>query len=142
MTDPDCIFCKIVAGEAPAAMVHEDEAVVAFMDISPVTPGHLLVVPTEHHRSIATVPGTVMSHMVLIGQWLAAALRASTIRTDGINFFLADGAAAGQEIWHSHLHVFPRWPGDGFTIGAKWRDGTDFGELQQQAQSIRQAAAD
>ena len=140
--DPDCIFCKIVAGEAPAAVIHDDEAVVAFMDINPVTPGHLLVVPKEHHVSIATVPGDVVSHMTLVAQWLAAALRASDVRTEGINLFLADGAAAGQEVWHSHLHVISRWSGDGFRIAANWRGPADYDDLDRQAAAIRSAAID
>ncbi len=140
--DPDCIFCRIVAGEAPAALIHDDDAVIAFMDINPVTPGHLLVVPRQHHVAIATVPGNILSHMTVVAQWLAAALRASEIRTEGINLFLADGAAAGQEVWHSHLHVIPRWPGDGFRIAADWRGAADYDELNRQAAAIRSAATD
>jgi histidine triad (HIT) family protein len=142
MTAPDCIFCKIIAGEAPAAVVAEDEAVTAFMDINPVTPGHLLVVPKEHHVALATVPGTVVSHMMLTAQWLAAALRKSPIRTDGINLFFADGAAAGQEIWHAHLHVIPRWTGDGFRIKAEWGSNPGRAELEDHATLIRNAATD
>ncbi|MDJ0924806.1 MAG: HIT family protein [Acidimicrobiia bacterium] len=142
-TDPSCIFCKIVAGEAPAAIVAEDEVTLAFMDINPLTPGHLLVIPREHHESIATIRGSVLSHMVLIGQWLAAALRASPeIRTEGINLYLADGSAAGQEVPHSHLHLVPRWPGDGFRIRAErtWSPGP--GDLEEMAAQIRDAATD
>ena len=138
----DCIFCRIVQGEAPAAFVHRDESVVAFMDIKPVTPGHLLVVPREHHDGLATVPGTVVSHMMLTAQWLAAALRASPIRTEGINLFLADGAAAFQEIFHSHLHVIPRWKGDDFRIDANWGSNPSKRELDEQAAVIRAAATE
>ena len=141
-TDPDCIFCKIIAGEAPAAVVARDGAAIAFMDINPITTGHLLVVPVDHHVSFGTIPGAIVSHMMLTAQWLAAALRASPIRTEGINLWLADGAAAGQEVWHAHLHVIPRWSGDGLRISARRgaRPGGD--ELEQHAATIRAAAAD
>lgn len=142
MPDSDCIFCKIIAGDAPAAFVHQDEAVVAFMDINPVTPGHLLVVPKEHHANLATIPGSVAGHMMLVAQWLAAALRASPVRTEGINLFYADGEAAGQEVWHGHLHVIPRWDGDGFRIGASWGSNPSRDELQALATSIAAAATD
>ncbi len=123
-------------------MVAEDEAVIAFMDINPVTPGHLLVVPREHHASFGTIPGAVVSHMMLNAQWLSAALRASSLRTEGINLWLADGAAAGQEVWHAHLHVIPRWGGDGFRLSASRGSLPTPDELAQQAAAIRAAAAD
>lgn len=141
-TDPNCIFCKIIAGEVPATVVHDDDVSASFMDINPLTPGHLLVVPKEHHDSIATIPGSVLSHMMLVGQWLAAALRASPVRTDGINLFLADGAAAGQEVFHSHLHVIPRWSGDGIRIQSKRQPAPTREALEQLASSIRAAATD
>jgi histidine triad (HIT) family protein len=141
-TDPTCVFCRIVAGEAPAALVHEDDVVIAFMDIDPVAPGHLLVAPREHHPDLATVPGSIVSHMMLIAQWLAAALRASPVRTEGINLFYADGAVAGQEIFHSHLHVIPRWKGDGFCVDATLGSDPSLQELEEVAASIQAAAVD
>ena len=140
--DADCVFCRIVGGEAPATIVHQDEVTVSFMDINPVTPGHLLVVPREHHSSITTIPGSVLSHMTLIAQWLAAALRASPVRADGVNLFLADGAAAGQEVLHSHLHVIPRWVGDGFRVQRGSRPRPSLEDLEEVAASIRAAATD
>ena len=140
--DPYCVFCQIAIGQAPGTLVHEDDAVIAFMDINPVTPGHLLVVPKEHHAHLATVPGAVLSHMMLITQWLAAALRASLVRTDGINLFYADGVAAGQEVFHSHLHVIPRWQGDGLRIDANRRTNPSREELSEIAAAIRDAAVD
>lgn len=140
--DPSCIFCKIIAGEAPATVLHEDEAVIAFMDISPLTPGHLLVVPKEHHAYLATLPGRILSHMTLIAQWLTAALRASSVQTEGINLFLADGAAAGQEIFHSHLHVVPRWTGDGFRIQANRGSIPSREELEVTAAAVRAELVD
>ena len=142
VTDPNCVFCRIIAGDAPAALVHEDEVVVAFMDIDPVTTGHLLVVPKEHHPHLATVPGSIVSHMMLIAQWLAAALQASPVRTEGINLFYADGVAAGQEVFHSHLHVIPRWKGDGFCLDATLGSDPSLEELEEIAATVKAAAVE
>ena len=114
-----CVFCKIVAGTAPASIPYADSTTVAFLDINPMTPGHLLVVPRSHIEGLADLDAETGAHLWRVGQRMAAALRRSPIRTDGINLFLADGAAAGQEVWHVHLHVIPRWKGDGIKIGYK-----------------------
>jgi diadenosine tetraphosphate (Ap4A) HIT family hydrolase len=141
-TEPDCVFCKIVAGELPATLVAEDEVTVSFMDINPVTSGHLLVIPKEHHTSIATIPGAVLAHMALVAQWLMDALRASPVRTDGVNLYLADGAAAGQEVPHAHLHVIPRRRGDGIRIAAGRPSFPSREQLEELASQIRTAATD
>jgi len=139
-TDPNCIFCKIVAGELPAALVADDEATISFMDINPLNAGHLLVIPRDHHESIGTVPGNVLSHMALVAQSLASALRASPVRTEGINLYLSDGAAAGQEVPHAHMHVIPRFAGDGFRIRAKRPPTPSLEQLEETAAQIRAAA--
>jgi len=138
-TDPDCIFCKIVAGEIPAATVADDDSVIAFMDINPVTSGHLLVVPKGHYPSLGSIPGEVASRMMETAQGLGEALRKSAIRTEGINLWLADGAAAGQEVFHAHLHVIPRWSGDGFRLSASRGEAPTGDDLAGQAAAIRVA---
>lgn len=120
-----CVFCGIVAGRLPASVVYRDERVCAFMDIRPVNPGHLLVIPLAHAASLATLESGTGAQMFRVGQRLAQALRRSGVRCDGINFLLADGEAAGQEVFHVHLHVIPRHAGDGFGF----RYGPDFGAL-------------
>lgn len=115
-----CVFCAIVAGTAPRSVVHEDELTLAFMDIRPITAGHLLVVPKRHATYLAEVPEDTAAALMLAATRCAAALRASTLRTEGINLFLADGAAAGQEVFHTHLHVFPRFGGDGFGLSLRY----------------------
>ena len=112
-----CVFCKIVAGTAPASTPYADGTTVAFLDINPITPGHLLVVPRVHAESLAELDAETGAQLWRVAQRLAAALRRSSIRADGVMMFLADGAAAGQEVWHVHLHVIPRWKGDGVKIG-------------------------
>lgn len=108
-----CVFCEIVAGRAPAHMVAEDERTVAFMDIAPLTPGHVLVVPRLHTAALwemATADGEALMRTTLR---VAAALEAA-FRPEGINLFHATGEAAGQSVFHVHLHVVPRWRGDRF----------------------------
>jgi histidine triad (HIT) family protein len=119
----DCIFCRIVAGDAPASVVHRDDRCLAFMDIQPVNPGHLLVVPLRHAAHLADTDAETVAHLMRVAHRLAAALRTSDgVRCEGVNLFLADGAAAMQEVFHVHLHVFPRWRGDGFGL----RFGPDY----------------
>lgn len=114
--DPTCIFCKIVAGDAEASIVFQDEFVTAFMDIHPVIPGHTLVVPNEHYRNLGRIEETHAAKMFLAGQRVGEAIRSSELQCDGINLFMADGNAAGQTVFHSHLHVIPRYVGDGFGL--------------------------
>lgn len=111
-----CIFCAIVAGHAESSRVFEDEHVLAFMDIRPMTRGHLLVIPKPHASNLAELDPGLAGPIFAAAQQLAAAVRASPLRPDGVNFFLADGAAAGQEVFHVHLHVLPRFRGDGFGL--------------------------
>jgi histidine triad (HIT) family protein len=110
----DCLFCRLVSRQAEVSVVHDDERTMTFMDIQPVVPGHLLVVPRTHAASLPELDPEDGAQLFRVGQLAAAALRASTLRCEGVNFFLADGEAAGQEVFHVHLHVFPRHPGDGF----------------------------
>jgi histidine triad (HIT) family protein len=112
--DASCIFCRIIAGEAEASMVFEDDMVVVFMDIQPVTPGHLLVVPRKHVVDLAGLDDFHGARMFTVARGMAAALRGSGLRCEGVNLFLADGSAAGQTVFHTHLHVLPRFAGDGF----------------------------
>ncbi|NNF64926.1 MAG: HIT family protein [Acidimicrobiia bacterium] len=122
MTDSDCVFCDIVQRTAPATFVHEDDVVVAFLDINPVTPGHLLVVPRAHLPALSDVDAPTGAHMFNVAQHMAAALRNSGVRCDGVNLFYADGKAAFQEVFHAHLHVLPRFEGDGFKLIADWEN--------------------
>ncbi len=84
------------------------------MDIQPINPGHLLIIPNSHAACLADLEEGVGSDLFGVAQRVAAALRASGLRCEGVNLFLADGEAAGQEVFHVHLHVFPRYRGDGF----------------------------
>lgn len=138
----DCIFCAIVAGEAPASVVYDDPEILAFLTIGPVTPGHLLVIPKRHAPYLADLDEATGARMFTVGMRLAAALRAtSDIRCEGVNLFLADGEAAFQEVFHTHLHVFPRFAGDTFAISADWSVQPERQELDDVAARLRAALA-
>ena len=139
MTDPECIFCKIVADEAPATFLYEDDTVVVILDINPVTPGHLMVVPRAHLPALGDIDPKTGGHLFKVAQRMAAALRESGLRCDGVNLFYADGEAAYQEVFHAHLHVFPRYDGDGFRLIADWETQPSRSELEAVGEQIRNA---
>lgn len=139
--DPDCIFCRIVAGEIPASFVHRGATATAFMDIRPLTPGHLLVIPNRHYARLGDAPAETWAHVMRIARRLVAALRASDLQADGVNLLLADGEVAGQEVPHLHVHVIPRSAGDGFGFHGRRQPSVSpsLGELERQAEAIRAA---
>jgi histidine triad (HIT) family protein len=138
-----CVFCDIIAGRAPGSIFHRDELVCAFMDIQPVNPGHLLVVPLAHAPDLAALEPGAGAQMFRIGQLLAEAVRRSGVRCEGINFFLADGEVAGQEVFHVHLHVFPRFRDDGFGLryGPAYGILPDRSALEAKAGAVRRSLA-
>jgi histidine triad (HIT) family protein len=135
----NCTFCDILTGRLPASPVYQDEICSVFMDIRPVNPGHVLVIPKLHAASLAELDENTGGHLFAVGQRVAAALRRSGIRCEGINFFLADGESAGQEIFHVHLHIFPRYDGDGFGLqfGPHYDKRPSRAELDAVAEKIR-----
>lgn len=108
-----CVFCAIIAGRAEASVVYEDETVVAWMDLNPLTQGHLLVVPRRHAEGLDDLDRATSAHVWLVGRDMARALRRSALDCRGINVVVCDGEAAFQTVFHFHLHVIPRYPGDG-----------------------------
>jgi histidine triad (HIT) family protein len=112
----DCIFCQILSKDLQASIVWQDDRCTAFMDIQPVNPGHLLVVPNVHAAELSELDEESAAHLMRVAHRLNAALRASGLRCEGVNYFLADSEAAMQEVFHVHLHVFPRFAGDGFGL--------------------------
>ncbi len=134
-----CIFCEIVAHKAPASVLYEDEIVYAFLTIGPVNPGHLLVVPRQHVPFLADLDEETGMQLFRITMRMEKALRRSGIRCEGVNLFLADGEAAFQEVFHIHMHVFPRFQGDSFKIEADWEVKPSREELDEIAAKIRLA---
>lgn len=112
----NCIFCQIVNGELDSSIVYKDEMCTAFMDIQPVNIGHVLIVPNKHTELICDLDDNTVAHMFIVAKRINNAIRKSSIKCEGINYFLADGEAAFQEVSHTHLHCFPRFKDDGFGL--------------------------
>ena len=110
-----CIFCEIIRGESPASFTHQDDTVVAFMDVQPITHGHMLVAPREHAVLMADLDETAAMRTFRVARRLAAIAR-QTLGASGINLFVADGEVAFQDVPHFHVHVIPRYPKDGFGL--------------------------
>jgi histidine triad (HIT) family protein len=115
MRDPDCIFCKIVAGELPATIVGEDERTISFMDISPATRGHALVIPREHSADLLAVEREDLTAVSLAAQRLAGRMK-ERLGADGVNLLNSCGAVAFQTVFHFHMHVIPRYGGDSLRL--------------------------
>ena len=111
MRDPDCLFCKIVAGEVPATRVREDDRTVAFMDINPATRGHMLVIPREHSTNLLEIGSEDLAACAATAKELAA-LVIERLGADGVNVINSCGRAAWQTVFHFHLHVIPRYAAD------------------------------
>ena len=135
MRDPDCIFCKIVAGEVPGQIVQEDDRTVAFMDISPATRGHALVVPRNHWRDLLEIEHDDLEATVVAAQRLARRMH-ERLAVDGVNLLNARGAAAWQTVFHFHMHVIPRYEGDPLRLPWKPEPG-DTDEIAAVADQLR-----
>jgi len=135
-----CIFCDISAGDAEASFVYEDERTIAFLDIAPLNAGHTLVVPRTHSASLEEMEPDDAQRIVRVAQRVAIALRRTGFRVEGVNLWLADGAAAGQDVFHTHMHVVPRFDGDGFVVSLPPdRHRPDREELNANAAQLRSA---
>jgi histidine triad (HIT) family protein len=134
----DCVFCRIVAGTADASVVYEDDRLLAFCDLNPVNPGHLLITPKVHVVGLVDLDESDGSRMFMVAQRLATAVRSSGLRCEGVNLFLADGEAAGQEVFHVHLHMFPRYVGDRFRLdsGRRRASRRDLDEVAARVRAV------
>ena len=110
-TDPNCIFCKIVAGEVPCFKLREDDRTLAFMDINPAGPGHALVISKAHHVDLFAMPGALLAACAATAKTVASAVQ-KTLAPDGLNLVQANGPGAAQSVPHFHIHVLPRRRGD------------------------------
>ena len=127
-TDPDCIFCKIVAGQIPCFKLFEDAETLAFMDINPVHDGHCLVIPKAHHRDVFEIALEAIAAAARTAARVAKAV-SETVKPDGLNLIQANGPGAGQSVGHFHIHVFPRRLGDGVPINWEPKPG-DMKEIE------------
>ena len=111
----DCIFCAIAERRAPAEMIFEDEQTMAFMDINPANPGHTLVIPKQHMRDIYELDEEMTTAVMRTAVRVAKAIEAA-LQPDGLNLLQSNGQAGGQAVFHFHMHVIPRWYGDGLHL--------------------------
>ena len=135
VSDPDCLFCKIVAGELPSVRVHEDERTVAFMDISPATRGHAQVIPRRHARDLHEVGEEDLAACVSAARRLAGRAR-ERLGADGVNLLNSAGSAAWQTVFHFHLHVIPRYEDDPLRLPWRPQPG-DEEEIEAAAERLR-----
>jgi len=110
MKDESCIFCRIAQKQVPASFVYEDEKAIAFLDIKPLNEGHTLVIPKSHYESIFEIPVDLISQLHGVTKRIALAVKKAT-NADGISISQQNGKAAGQEIFHLHVHIIPRYEG-------------------------------
>jgi diadenosine tetraphosphate (Ap4A) HIT family hydrolase len=138
----DCVFCAIVRGDETASFTHEDDTVVAFMDIQPITHGHMLVVPRVHAELMDEVDETVALRAFRVARRMASLAR-NTLGATGANLLVMDGEVAFQDVPHFHIHVIPRYPGDGFglTFPEKYEHPPGRAELEAVAAAIRGAGS-
>jgi histidine triad (HIT) family protein len=117
---PDCIFCQIIAGRAPCAKIDEDATTFTFLDLFPVTEGHTLVVTKSHFENLFEASDEELAGVIATSRRVAEALRA-TIAPDGLSVIQLNGAAAGQTVFHYHMHLMPRWHGQEFKLHSRVR---------------------
>lgn len=134
----DCIFCKIVAGDIPAAVIHQDGQIMAFMDAFPSSKGHALVIPKGHYENIREIPSELLSACSLLAQRIAKAAE-QVFQPDGITILQFNGEAAGQTVFHYHQHIIPRWREKDWSVHGK--EQADPAELKAQAEQLRAALA-
>ena len=135
MSDPDCIFCKIIGGEIPATVIDQDERTIAFMDINPATRGHALVATREHVRDLLDIGPEDLAATITAAQRLARRMT-ERLGADGINVLNNTGAASWQEVFHYHLHVIPRYHDDPLRL--PWRPAPgDPDEIAAAAEALR-----
>lgn len=132
----DCIFCKIVKGEIPSSKVYEDDMFIAFMDIAPIAMGHTLIVPKAHCRNIFDMPDEVAAKYYTVTQKVAKAVR-SAYNADGANIMQFNEPCAGQEVFHSHIHIIPRYNDDGMKVSVPPRLNVAMSDIIKSAELIR-----
>jgi histidine triad (HIT) family protein len=119
----NCIFCKILKKEIPAHFIYEGNNVSAFLDINPLNKGHVLVIPNEHYADVFNIKTEILQELIGKSQEIAKKMK-EVLGADGVNLFNASGEAAEQSVPHFHLHIVPRWSGDGVNMNDWWQSKT------------------
>ncbi len=114
-SDNDCIFCKIVKGDVPCAKLLEDDKILIFLDIAPANKGHALIITKDHYETLLEIPDDVLDDMMVKARKIARAM-SSAIGNEGFNILMNNKKVAGQLVPHAHVHVIPRFPGDGVSL--------------------------
>ena len=120
MKDENCIYCKILAGEIPSTAVYEDDDFKAILDVNPAARGHVIILPKNHAANIYELPDEDASKIMIVAKKIATAIE-KAYHCDGVNILQNNGEAAGQTVFHLHVHVIPRFKGDTVNIG--WKQG-------------------
>lgn len=132
--DKGCIFCKIIAGEIPSSKIYEDDFSFAFLDIWPVNKGHVLVIPKKHCINLMDIPDDDLGELMIAAKKVAIAVKEGT-GCDGISLNMSNEKAAGQEVFHAHVHIMPRFASDGLK---QWPHKTyEPGEMEKFSEEIR-----
>lgn len=134
--DNNCVFCKIIAGEIPSFCVYEDEDFKAILDVNPSARGHVIILPKTHAANIFELPDEYVSKVMVVAKKIAKAVK-EAYHCDGINILQNNGEAAGQTVFHLHVHVIPRLDGDTDTINIGWKPMDTPEDLSAVAEEIK-----
>ena len=120
----DCIFCKVISGDIPSSKIYEDEETFAFLDIRPTNKGHILVVPKEHYNNIFDAPDDVMCALIKTSKKMALVVK-QALNARGVNVYMNNESGAGQVVFHTHIHIIPRFERDGLKLwsGSPYKEG-------------------
>ena len=131
-----CVFCKIAKGEIPADKIYEDDNFFAFLDINPVNPGHVLVVPKNHYENIYSAPDEILCDIGSLVKKISIAVKQG-VNADGINIIMNNESAAGQIVPHVHFHIIPRFSGDGLRhwIGKPYANKEEVAKIAEKIRS-------
>ncbi|MCR4705280.1 MAG: HIT family protein [Lachnospiraceae bacterium] len=136
MKNDQCIFCKIAAGEIPSKTIYEDDEFRVILDLGPATKGHALILPKEHYANLYELPEETAKKVICLAKKMASVMT-EKLHADGFNLVQNNGEVAGQTVFHFHMHLIPRYKGDGQTIG--WKPGKPSDE---ELEAIRKAISE
>ncbi|MHA1989897.1 MAG: HIT family protein [Candidatus Hodarchaeales archaeon] len=134
--DENCIFCNIIKRNVEAAFLYEDDEIIAFLDIQPINKGHALIIPKLHADKIEDIPEEIYLKMHSVGKDILKKIKTNIPETTAFNVFIANGADAGQDVFHSHLHIIPRKPNDGLIIKYDFGDPLSIEDRNEIAKEI------
>ena len=129
MRDENCIFCKIANGDIPAATLYEDENFKVILDLGPASKGHALILPKEHYRNLLDMPEEKVAAAFILAKRMVVKMK-EVLHCEGLNVVQNNEPAAGQTVFHFHIHLIPRYEGD--QVGLSWKAGTLTDEVKEE----------